>query len=349
MRRFESFCRTGPVALAACGIAVVCAACVAPAPDDLGESELAVTETPEAIYLWTGEIVAEGGGGAADATPRLLYLNRAATSYRQGVVDSSANTWPWAPAADTIVAAWHRSDAEWQTVVRHVRELFVPFDVDVTEVDPGATPHMEVKVGGLPSVFSFRRGVLGVSPFNCREIPRSIVFVFSENPYFWDPNFFQDPLRAIAETVAQEVGHSFGLDHEYLCLDPMTYLDGCGRKSFQNVDARCGEGATRACECGRATQNSYRLLPKLSFLRGDANGSGRIDISDSQYITNWLFSGGPAPACLDSADSNDDGRIDLSDAIYVNSYLFLGGRAPPAPFPTAGPDPTPDLLSCRRR
>ena len=37
--------------------------------------------------------------------------------------------------------------------------------------------------------------------------------------------------------MAQETGHTFGLDHAFLCADPMTYLDGCTLpKQFQDVD-----------------------------------------------------------------------------------------------------------------
>jgi hypothetical protein len=40
----------------------------------------------------------------------------------------------------------------------------------------------------------------------------------------------------------------------------MTYLWGCGDKSFQDVDADCGEDGPRTCSCGGNTQNSVRML-----------------------------------------------------------------------------------------
>src|SRR5205814_6592448 len=62
-------------------------------------------------------------------------------------------------------------------------------------------------------------------------------------------------------TAAQEVAHTFGLDHEFLQKDPMTYIQGDTPKRFRDVDADCGELATRACACaGRPKQNSYRLI-----------------------------------------------------------------------------------------
>jgi hypothetical protein len=41
----------------------------------------------------------------------------------------------------------------------------------------------------------------------------------------------------------------------------MTYLTECGYdKTFQDIDAPCGEDKNRQCNCGGSTQNSYRLI-----------------------------------------------------------------------------------------
>jgi hypothetical protein len=82
------------------------------------------------------------------------------------------------------------------------------------------------------------------------------------------------------------------------------------------------------------------------FIRGDANADGSTDLGDPVFILNWQFRGGATPDCLDAADVNDDGMTDISDAIWSLSYQFLGGPPPPAPFPSCGPDPTPDTLGC---
>jgi hypothetical protein len=82
------------------------------------------------------------------------------------------------------------------------------------------------------------------------------------------------------------------------------------------------------------------------FLRGDGNGSGRVDLSDGVYTLNHLFLGGPRPACLDVLDSNDDGALNLTDGVYTLNHLFLGGPSIAPPYPAPGPDPTPDSLPC---
>ena len=81
--------------------------------------------------------------------------------------------------------------------------------------------------------------------------------------------------------------------------------------------------------------------PDTRFRRGDANADGGLNITDGIYTLNYLFLGGPTPACLDAADANDDGGLNITDGIYVLNFLFLGGPEPPPPGPTqCGTDPT---------
>jgi len=82
------------------------------------------------------------------------------------------------------------------------------------------------------------------------------------------------------------------------------------------------------------------------FLRGDANGDGRVNLSDAVKILYYVF-GLAQIACAGAAGANDDGAVDVADPIYVLEYLFGAGPPPPPPFPRPGPDPTPDNLMCR--
>src|SRR5262245_41738838 len=88
-------------------------------------------------------------------------------------------------------------------------------------------------------------------------------------------------------------------------------------------------------------------LEGASFVRGDVDASGTLDLSDGIRVLGYLFLGSPATLdCEDAADVDASGTIDLSDAIYLLSYLFLGGEAPSAPFPSCGPNPPPGGLGC---
>jgi hypothetical protein len=69
--------------------------------------------------------------------------------------------------------------------------------------------------------------------------------------------------------------------------------------------------------------------PGIMFRRGDANDDTSINTTDVIYLSNYLYSGGPAPPCMAQADVNDDGSINATDPIYLSNYLFNGGSAPP--------------------
>ena len=78
-----------------------------------------------------------------------------------------------------------------------------------------------------------------------------------------------------------------------------------------------------------------------TFRRGDADGSGKIDLTDAIFTLEFQFMGGKAPDCYDAADADDSGALDLTDAIYSLQFQFMGGNPPAAPGPyTCGPDPT---------
>lgn len=65
------------------------------------------------------------------------------------------------------------------------------------------------------------------------------------------------------------------------------------------------------------------------FLPGDADGSTAISMSDSVYLINWIFAGGPAPApVLAAGDADGSCQTDINDAVYLINFIFAGGAAP---------------------
>jgi hypothetical protein len=85
-----------------------------------------------------------------------------------------------------------------------------------------------------------------------------------------------------------------------------------------------------------------------SFIRGDANDDGTLDISDALFLIGDLSLGTTEVLCLDAGDSNDDGAIDISDVISIIGPLFLGFPDPKPPFPACGVEPpeSADDLDC---
>jgi hypothetical protein len=85
---------------------------------------------------------------------------------------------------------------------------------------------------------------------------------------------------------------------------------------------------------------------EVTFLRGDVNRDGSVNLTDGSQLQLWLIGSGNSPTCLDAADVNDDGIVNLSDPISLFAFLYQGSNPPPAPFPAVGPDPTADGLDC---
>ena len=81
------------------------------------------------------------------------------------------------------------------------------------------------------------------------------------------------------------------------------------------------------------------------FKRGDSDGSCTVNITDAVFILDFLFQGGPNPACPDASDTDDNGTVEITDPVFLLNHLFLGGPAPPAPgIELTGSDTTTDTL-----
>ena len=96
-----------------------------------------------------------------------------------------------------------------------------------------------------------RGGIAPIDKQSCRPIETAIAFVFSRN-------LGSD--EHVCKVTTHEIGHTLSLEHEYLCEDPMTYLRGCGVKTFQDQEASCGTYSPER-SLSRGRQNTVRALP----------------------------------------------------------------------------------------
>lgn len=69
----------------------------------------------------------------------------------------------------------------------------------------------------------------------------------------------------------------------------------------------------------------------VSYICGDANGSGSVNILDITYLINYIYKGGPPPDPIESGDADGSGSINLLDITYLINYLYKGGPAPVCP------------------
>ena len=285
----------------------------------------------------------------------IIYLNRCvanATFTPSATNDSRANQSTVIDDMYTL-PAYAFGDESWGQVVAHTAELLTPFDVNVTDIDPGDQSHFEVVVCGHPNDAGHPSFALGVAPFDCAVIDNAIAFAFPER-------IGPDPSR-IAEIVVQEAAHTWGVDHEIKCDDVMSYAPACAARAFQDEAAPCGEDIERPCWCGGTTQNSYRKVmetfgpgsptPPLVAIASPANGSEvepgfevHVEASDNVAIDRVeLFIGeilvgvilkppyrftAPADLATGPADvravAYDDEGTDSIRAISVNVSLGVG-------------------------
>ncbi len=274
-------------------------ALAAPAPNDDG-------------YTLARRSVPATGQTAAIAASRVIYLNKNGITLQPGDNDSRTNKSTLAKVATTI-PAWNVSDTTWSETVACVKELFAPFDVTIVQTDPGPTvDHIEAVFGGQPAMLGMDSSVAGVAPFksDCSILEDAIVFTFADH-------IPQDP-RMACEVMAQEIAHAYGLDHERLPADPMTYMHYDGDRSFQNQLAECGEDKARPCgidnsDC-RGKQNSVELLTQrlgLKAVPGDVTPPTVAIVSPADGAT-------VAPGFEITVNASDNTRVTMA-SLYIDS------------------------------
>ncbi|MCK4656341.1 MAG: dockerin type I repeat-containing protein, partial [candidate division Zixibacteria bacterium] len=62
-----------------------------------------------------------------------------------------------------------------------------------------------------------------------------------------------------------------------------------------------------------------------TFLCGDTDQSGEVDIDDAVFLINYVFAGGPAPEPMEAGDADCSGDVDIDDIVYLIAYIFSGG------------------------
>jgi uncharacterized protein (TIGR03382 family) len=267
---------------------------------------------------------------AAVAASKTIYLNKNGVTLQPGNNDSRTNRSTLASQATTI-PAWNPTATVWTQTVQCMKDMFAAYDVTVTDVDPGQTPHVEAVFGGSPTQLQMPNGVAGVSPFtsDCSIIENAIVFTFTQV-------LPQNDSRLVCEIMAQEVAHAYGLDHELLASDPMTYLDYTGNRAFQNQTASCGEDVQRPCGINgstcRANQNSVALLTERL---GRKIGGGGDTIPPTGSITSPSANAQVPPGFVVFTDANDNQMV-TSAKLYIDGQMSLELTAGPFNFATPG-------------
>jgi MYXO-CTERM domain-containing protein len=239
---------------------------------DLAPAPLAIRPRPAMVW----EAI-DPASATSQVNSHVIYLHRC-TGDGCAVVQGNTNSTtrpPHSSLGHGLLSPFSRGDATWNTVASCMREVYAPFNVEITEVDPGSAPHFEIIFGGTPEQLGMAPGIGGVSPFSCMPfIPNSVVFVF---------DVWGNDAEELCATAAQELAHSFALDHAVEPSDPMTYYTYHARRHYMNAQVQCGSdcdtnhrsplGAAcsgpdfqaHACACGNGaqTQNDVQVISAL--------------------------------------------------------------------------------------
>ena len=285
-----------------------------------------------------------------DVVPNKIFVNRCVGGcvIRHGTTTDATTHTSTIPAAPmSTLSEWAWTDAEWADLVQCMKDVYSPYNVVVTDVQPAPTEdYNEALVAGLPSELGLPNNYGGIAPIapGCQVVDHGMSFSFA-NLYVATT----ERVHEICWTAAQEVGHTYGLDHEYeffdhtsACNDPMTYRDDCGgEKFFRNKTAHCGEYQARDCLCS-LQQTDHKLLTAI-LGPGTPTTTGKVSIT-SPAAGDMIANGSPVHATA----SAQRGVVTVQLLLNGYKWMEMPGVAvgptgqPEADYPLMLPSDVPD-------
>jgi len=255
-------------------------------------------DRPITGYVWLPEGSPQAAGGGAFS--RTLFLEDCKPSGCQvnyGNTDSRTNT-SSIPDGPAILDPFAGSAGDWAEFMDCMRDTFAPFDIDVTDVDPGTESHMEVMVAGHPNDLGLSSGIGGIAPYQCGYIYNSLSFAFSD--------VYGGDMIELCSTAAQEVAHTWGLDHSTIASDPMTYAGYNGQRSFKDQSARCGSDCptSEGPDCPSGSQSR-----DCSCLGADNSYTNQNSVDD---IISVFGASDPTPPIVEISSPANNAQVDTS-------------------------------------
>jgi uncharacterized protein (TIGR03382 family) len=263
----------------------------------------------------------------APAAPntRTIFMNRCTggCTVTPGTTDNRTDHSDIFVGGPRSLSQFSQSQTVWDQTMSCMRATFAQFNVIITDVDPGTAAHMEIMVAGTANELlgAGSDGILGIAdmpcagPGNCDSyVPNALVFAFANDPYYAN-----EPLE-ICATAAQEIAHTWALDHVVDKTDPMTYNDNMGMMRYYKDHQACGSDcrggqspfnlpctgtggtATHACMMNNAaTQDEIQTILGLF---GPSNAT-----PPTMHITSPENGAGVAPGFSVDVDCTSDSGI----------------------------------------
>ncbi len=193
-------------------------------------------------------------GGSSDAACQrsILFLDRAGGAYDHGSFDSAAENLSVLLDGPRTLPPYPRDDAEWATTVSCIRDALTPLPIEVTETDPGTTPHVEIV---FTTTYWGDPATNMVIPASCNP-GHQIEFVFSDG---LPPTYSRPCQMALLGYAEMTANLSPGDD----CKDIVNLAMDCAPvRAFLDETSTCVDTSNQpvACRCGGTTQNVYQAL-----------------------------------------------------------------------------------------
>ncbi len=74
--------------------------------------------------------------------------------------------------------------------------------------------------------------------------------------------------------------------------------------------------------------STFRIVQEIEndMVYGDANGDGKVSITDAVYVVNYVLQQSAADFCEEAADLNGDGHITITDAVMIVNIILGQGQ-----------------------
>ena len=189
---------------------------------------------------------------AAVCGPTVLYLNRTGGMFDHANDDDATQNLSVLLDGPRVLDPWPSDDADWAEVTSCITAALQPFAIDITEIDPGATPHLEIV---FTTAYWVDSAVTNIVPSPCRP-GFQIEIMFG--------NAIADPTRACELAMSGFAEMTALLSPSDNCHDYTSPAADCDiQRFFLDVQQNCVDPVTdqpTACRCGGTTENTFTAL-----------------------------------------------------------------------------------------